>query len=213
MTPEDFVETLQRERGSAILRTKETAVAREAMKAAIRGGFRIIEFTRTIPGVDDLITEFSEQPGLVVGAGTVLTPVDAERSVMAGAKFLVSPVLDEAVIAKAAELGVAIIPGCSTPTEMYRAHLLGAPLQKLFPAPGTGPEWVRHTLGPLPMLRIVPTSGVTLQNAEAYLDAGAIAVGFTASLFSLDILAQRNYNEIETRAREMNQLLEKHRRR
>jgi Entner-Doudoroff aldolase len=211
MTPDDFVQTLRQERGSAIIRTKEAAVAREAMNAAIRGGFKIIEFTLTIPGVYDLITEFASKPGLIVGAGTILAPDEAARAVSAGAKFLVSPVLDEAVIAKAISLGVAMIPGCSTPTEMLKAHRLGAPLQKLFPAPGTGPDWVRHTLGPLPMLNIVPTSGVTLQNAEAYLDAGALAVGFTASLFSLDVLAQRNYAEIESRANEMLKLVAKHR--
>jgi 2-dehydro-3-deoxyphosphogluconate aldolase / (4S)-4-hydroxy-2-oxoglutarate aldolase len=211
MPPSEFVETLRRERGSAILRTKETSVAREAMNAAIGGGFKIVEFTLTIPGVYDLIGEFAGKPGLTVGAGTILTPEEAHRAMNSGAKFLVSPVLDEEVIRAASTLGVAMMPGCSTPTEMLRAHRLGAPLQKLFPAPGTGPEWVRHTLGPLPMLKIVPTSGVTMQNAEAYLDAGAWAVGFTASLFSLDVLAMRNYSEIEMRAKEMVKLLAKHR--
>lgn len=211
MSPSDFLETLRKERGSAILRTKETAVAREAMKAAIGGGFKIIEFTLTIPGVYDLISEFAADSRLTVGAGTILTAEEAHRAVNAGAKFLVSPVLDEEVIAAANSLNVAMMPGCSTPTEMLRAHRLGAPLQKLFPAPGTGADWVRHTLGPLPMLKIVPTSGVTLQNAEAYLDAGAWAVGFTASLFSLDVLAKRNYSEIEMRAKDMVGLLAKHR--
>lgn len=211
MSPSDFLETLRKERGSAILRTKETAVAREAMKAAIGGGFKIIEFTLTIPGVYDLISEFAADSGLTVGAGTILTAEEAHRAVNAGAEFLVSPVLDEEVIAAANSLNVAMMPGCSTPTEMLRAHRLGAPLQKLFPAPGTGADWVRHTLGPLPMLKIVPTSGVTLQNAEAYLDAGAWAVGFTASLFSLDVLAKRNYSEIEMRAKDMVGLLAKHR--
>lgn len=211
MSPGEFVETLRKERGSAILRTKENAVAREAMKAAIGGGFKIIEFTLTIPGVYDLISEFAADSALTVGAGTILTPEEAHRAVNAGAKFLVSPVLDEEVIAAANSLNVAMMPGCSTPTEMLRAHRLGAPLQKLFPAPGTGADWVRHTLGPLPMLKIVPTSGVTLQNAEAYLDAGAWAVGFTASLFSLDVLAKRNYSEIEMRAKDMVSLLAKHR--
>ena len=193
------------------MRTKENAVAREAMNAAVRGGFKVIEFTLTIPGVYELIAEFASKPGLIVGAGTILTAEEAQRAVDAGARFLVSPVVDKDVIQKAHELNVACIPGCSTPTEMLTAYRLGAPLQKLFPAPGTGPEWVRQALGPLPMLNIVPTSGVNPQNAEAYLDAGATAVGFTTSLFSLDVLAKRNYLEIETRAKEMTQLIAKHR--
>ncbi|MFM9068712.1 MAG: hypothetical protein ACKOUR_15485, partial [Planctomycetota bacterium] len=63
---------------------------------------------------------------------------------------------------EAQRLGLAVMPGCSTPTEMLRAYRAGAQLQKLFPAPGTGPAWVKQTLGPLPFLKIVPTSGVTL---------------------------------------------------
>jgi 2-dehydro-3-deoxyphosphogluconate aldolase/(4S)-4-hydroxy-2-oxoglutarate aldolase len=92
--------------------------------------------------------------------------------VAAGAKFLVAPVFDPLIIAEAARLGVAMMPGCATPTEMLQAYRCGAALQKLFPAPGTGPVWVAQTLGPLPFLRIVPTSGVTLENAPADVKAG-----------------------------------------
>ena len=74
---------------------------------------------------------------------------------------------------EATKLGVAMMPGCHTPTEMLDAYHAGAPLQKLFPGPGLGPAWVRATLGPLPFLRIVPTSGVDETNASEYLDAGA----------------------------------------
>ena len=203
MTPDEFLAAFEAARASAILRTNDTAAARAAMEAAVRGGFRVVEFTLTIPRVLELIADFSRRDGLIVGAGTVLTVEEAQAAVHAGAKFLVSPVVDEVVIEEAARLNVAVMPGAGTPTEMLRAHRAGAQLQKLFPAPGTGPLWVRQTLGPLPFLRIVPTSGVTLENAVAYLQAGAFAVGFVASLFDPADIAAGRFDEIEQRARRM----------
>ena len=203
MTPEDFVRQFKADRASAILRTTDQQAARQAMNAAVRGGFRIVEFTLSIPGTFELVEEFAAQDGLVVGVGTVLTVEDAGKAVRAGAKFLVSPVVDEAVIDEAASLGVAMMPGCSTPTEMLRAHRAGASLQKLFPEQGIGPAWVKQTLGPLPFLNIVPTSGVTLENAAAYLRAGAVAVGFVNSLFDAEDIAAERWKAIEDRAAQM----------
>jgi Entner-Doudoroff aldolase len=203
MEPTRFVELFRRERASAILRTTDTAKARRAMDAATRGGFRVCEFTLTIPNAFALIAEFREREELVVGAGTVLTPDDARRAADAGAQFLVSPVVDPETIREAQRLGLAMMPGCATPTEMFAAHQLGAPLQKLFPAlpEGHGPMWVRQTLAPLPILRIVPTSGVTAENALAYLDAGAHAVGFVNALFDPRDIAAERWDAIEARAR------------
>jgi Entner-Doudoroff aldolase len=207
MRPEDFLRRLADARASAIVRTDSKEKARLAMDAAIRGGFRVCEFTLTTPGALELIGEFSRREGIIVGAGTVLTPREARDAVDAGAVFLVSPVVDEDVIAEARRLGVAMMPGCATPTEMLRAHRAGALLQKLFPAPGIGPAWVAQTLGPLPFLRIVPTSGVTLENAGAYLAAGAFAVGFVGSLFDPDDLAAGRFDAVEDRARAMLQAI------
>jgi 2-dehydro-3-deoxyphosphogluconate aldolase/(4S)-4-hydroxy-2-oxoglutarate aldolase len=201
MRPDDFVALLGRERASAILRTDDRRRAAAAMEAAIAGGFRVVEFTLTIPGAFELIAEFAGRDGVEVGAGTVLTVGDARRAVEAGARFLVSPVVDEAVVAAAAELGVAAMPGAHTPTEMLRAHRAGAPLVKLFPAPAGGPLWLRSVLAPLPFLKVVPTHGVDLDNVAAWLDAGAWAAGFTKPLFDPDDLAAGRYERIEARAR------------
>ena len=95
------------------------------------------------------------------------------------------------------------MPGTHTPTEMLAAHRAGAPLQKLFPAPGIGPDYVRACLGPMPFLRIVPTSGVDASNAAAWLSAGAWAVGFVAPLFVPDDLRDGNFDAIESRARQL----------
>ena len=201
MSPDAFVSALGRLRASAILRTSIGEAAGPAMEAAVRGGFGVLEFTLTVPGALDRIAEFAGRDDVIVGAGTVLTVQDARESVVRGASFLVSPVVDEAVIEEALSLGVCILPGCHTPTEMLRAHRAGAPLVKLFPAPATGPDYVRACLAPLPFLRIVPTNGVDERNARAWLDAGCFAVGFVASLFDAADLREGRFDAIEERAR------------
>ena len=199
----DFLTELQGERATAILRTDSQVKAAAAMDAAVRGGFRHLEFTLTTPGALELVTEFSRRPGLVVGAGTVLTVDDARAAVRAGARFLVSPVMDEDVIRAAVDLGAVAIPGCHTPTEMLRAHRAGATCEKLFPAPAGGPDYVRAILAPMPFLRILPTNGVDEHNAAAYLEAGAVAVGFVASLFDAQDMAAGRGDRIEERARRL----------
>jgi len=201
MKPEAFVARLGEARASAILRCPSQEDAASAMEAAVRGGFRIVEFTLTIPGALDLVEAFSRREDLIVGAGTVLTADEARAAVGRGAQFLVSPVMDPGVIGAGLAAGVAFIPGCHTPTEMLAAHRAGAPLQKLFPAPGIGPAYVRACLGPLPFLRIVPTHGVDAANARAWLDAGAHAVGFTQSLFDAADIQAGRFDRIEERAR------------
>jgi len=203
MQPDRFVRLLGEVKASAILRTRIEEAVRPAMEAAIRGGFRIVEFTLNTPGALDGIAEFSRREGLVVGAGTVLSVEEARDAVRAGASFLVSPVIDEAVIEEASSLGVAAMPGTHTPTEMQRAYRAGAPLQKLFPAPGIGAAYVRACLGPMPFLRIVPTSGVDETNAADYLAAGAHAVGFVAPLFDAEELRAGRFDRIEQRARSL----------
>ncbi len=201
MNPDRFVARLGEVKASAILRCPSREAAASAMEAAVRGGFRIVEFTLTIPGALDLVAEFARRPELIVGAGTVLTPDEARAAVKRGAQFLVSPVMDQEVIAAGLSAGVAFIPGCHTPTEMLAAHRAGAPLQKLFPAPGIGPAYVRACLGPLPFLKLVPTHGVEATNARAWLDAGAYAVGFTHALFDAGDIQGGRFERIEERAR------------
>ena len=201
MKPDAFVERFGREKASAILRTDDQERAAQAMDAAIRGGFTVVEFTLTVPGVFDLVREFSQRSGVVVGTGTVMEEHEARQSVAAGARFLVSPVVDERIIAAANEMEVACMPGCHTPTEMLRAHHAGAQLCKLFPAPAGGPGWVRSVLGPMPYLKIVPTNGVDEHNAGEWIAAGSFAVGFVATLFDPADMAAENWNAIEARAR------------
>ena len=202
MTAEAFIKQFGETKASAILRTNDQGKAALAMEAAIRGGFKIIEFTLTVPGVYELVKDFSRRADLVVGTGTVMDAKQARLSVEAGARFLVSPVVDEAVIHAANDLGVASMPGTHTPTEMLRAHRAGAQFCKLFPCPHGGPDWVRSVLGPMPYLNIVPTNGVDQHNAGEWIAAGAFGVGFVAPLFVADDIATGRWDAIEERARQ-----------
>jgi Entner-Doudoroff aldolase len=200
MMPESFVELLGREKATAIVRWSDQENAGQAMEAAVSGGFRVVEFTLTTPGAFELIQDFSRREDLVVGAGTVMSPELARKAVDAGARFLVSPVVDREVIRTAHELAVAVMPGTHTPTEMMAAHSEGAQLLKLFPVPGAGPYYVHACLGPLPFLRIVPTNGVDEENVLEWLKAGAYAVGFASHLFDPGDVENGRWDAIEARA-------------
>lgn len=199
----DFAAGLWRDRATAIVRTKEQATAARAGEAAVRGGFRHVEFTLTTPGALELIAEYARRADLVVGAGTVITAADAVAAVRAGARFLVTPVLDVAVVATALGLGVPILPGVHTPTEMWQAHQAGATMLKIFPALAGGPAALKAILAPMPFLKLVPTNGVDLANAAAYLEAGAHAVGLVTSLFDPAWVAAGRWDAVEDRAREI----------
>jgi 2-dehydro-3-deoxyphosphogluconate aldolase/(4S)-4-hydroxy-2-oxoglutarate aldolase len=199
----DRADTLARmmsHRLAAIIRTRDQDLAAEAMRAAIRGGFRVVEFTMNTPGALALIESFSVDTELVVGAGTVLTVEQARTAVAAGARFIVSPVVDPAVIAAGRKLDAVTVPGTYTPTEMRQAVEVGADMVKLFPAPANIAQYVRQIVGPLPDLKIFPTAGVGSENFVEILRAGACGVGFVSSLFVPDEMARRDLAAIERRA-------------
>lgn len=200
---EAVVNGIRETRAIAILRCNDHEVGRNAIAAAARGGFRALEVTLSTPGAVEIIADLARDTRLLVGAGTVLTVEQARAAVQAGARFLVSPVLDVEVVAEASRLGCVIIPGCSTPTELWKAHRAGAPLQKLFPAPAGGPTWLRSVLAPMPFLRVIPTNGIEVNNAAEWLAAGAFAVGCNRSVFSPELLAAHAWEAIENRARAM----------
>lgn len=187
-------------RVSAIIRTRDQQLAGDAMQAAVDGGLRIVEFTLTTPGACDLIRRFAAQSHLLVGAGTVMSPELARETVDAGARFLVSPIVDAEVIAEAVALDVPVIPGAATPTEMETAHRLGADMIKVFPAQAGGVGFIEAVLGPLPHLKLFPTAGVTPDNVTDYLRAGCFGVGLVRSLFVPSDLEERNFDAIRRRA-------------
>lgn len=168
----------------AILRGDPGSGLLAAVDALAAGGVRAIEVSLTSPGATALIARAAAHapPGMVVGAGTVLTVPQVREVHASGATFLVSPVVDAEVIGAALDLGLAPIPGAFTPTEVRAALRAGAPAVKLFPADVLGPRFVKGLLAPMPGVRLVPTGGVSLELARAFAAAGAWAVGVGSPL-------------------------------
>ncbi len=174
----DVLERLRRVKVVPVLRSATVADAVETAQGLARGGMSVIELTFSTPGVLDAIRELSADPALLVGAGTVMTPAQAEAAVEAGAEFLVSPVWLPWLPALARSLSVEAIPGSASPSEIWRAHLAGAAAVKVFPiARLGGAAYIRDLLAPMPELTLMATGGVDLHGALELLSAGCAAVG------------------------------------
>jgi 2-dehydro-3-deoxyphosphogluconate aldolase/(4S)-4-hydroxy-2-oxoglutarate aldolase len=169
----------------AVLRAREAKGLTQVARVLHDGGVRALEITLTTPGAVEAIAELAHAgDGMLVGAGTVLDDA-AARSVMdAGARFVVSPVLEPDVIRVCRDHNVPCIPGAFTPTEILTAWRAGAALVKLFPAAAVGPGFVRDVLAPLPFLRIVPSGGVTLDSVGDWIRSGVAAVSLGSALLS-----------------------------
>lgn len=165
-----------------VVRAPSADAARASIAAARSGGVRVIEVTFTVPDAASVIRELVADAGVLVGAGTVLTLEQAETAIDAGARFLVSPGLDESIVRFAVERDVLVLPGILTASEVMRARALGVLALKLFPADSVGPAYLRALRGPFPELAIMPSGGVSAANAADWLAAGAIAVGMAGSL-------------------------------
>ncbi|MFZ3494120.1 bifunctional 4-hydroxy-2-oxoglutarate aldolase/2-dehydro-3-deoxy-phosphogluconate aldolase [Streptomyces sp. 5.8] len=168
----------------AILRASRADRFPEVADVLRSEGIRAVEFTLTTPGVLDALREYAANApaGLTLGAGTVTSPADAQRAVEAGAGYLITPATCLDVIEEARKLHVPVIPGALTPTEILSAWRAGATMVKLFPASIGGPEYLRAVRAPLPHVPLVPTGGIGLDEAPAYLAAGATALGMGGPL-------------------------------
>lgn len=164
----------------AIVRSSSEHRASEVVEALIDGGAGAIEVTMTTPGALRLVERFAGD--VLIGVGTVLSGGQVAAAAEAGARFVVTPNLEPDVIRHAGRHGLAALIGCSTPTEVVHALELGADAIKLFPAAGLGPAHLRALSAPLPWAPMVPTGGVSLDNASDWFDAGAVALGVGGSL-------------------------------
>ena len=174
----------------AILRSPTGAKLIDAAKAALAGGVTAMEVTMTTPGALNVIRDTKRALGdqIIMGVGSVLDSESCRSALLAGAEFVVTPVVRPDVIQMANRYGVPIICGAMTPTEALTALELGADFIKLFPADNLGPGYIKSLLAPLPALQIIPTGGVTPENTGAYMDAGAVAVGVGSALVSQELL-------------------------
>lgn len=163
-------------------------------------GLTTIEITMNTPGAEQLIREATagEQGGLNIGAGTVCTKRDLERALLAGAQFIVTPILDETVIKTCVERQIPIFPGAFTPSEIYKAWSLGAPMVKVFPAASLGPSYIKEVKAPLNEIKLVPTGGVSLANMAEFLKAGADGLGIGGQLFDKSLIKKGDWAALKS---------------
>ena len=175
----------------------------DVVGALARGGVRTLEITMTVPGAVEVIRDVAKAvpPGVVLGAGTVLDADAARRVIDAGARFVVAPVFDLDTVRVCHERDVPVMPGCYTPTEMLQAWRAGADLIKVFPATSLGPGYLKDIAAPLPQLKLVPTGGVTPENAGTWIKAGAVALGLGSALVDHAAVAAGDFGRIEALAR------------
>ncbi len=186
----------------AIVRMKDASRVLDSARALADGGVTVLEVTMSVPGAVELIAELARSlpESVVLGAGTVLDVATAERVFDAGAQFIVSPVLLAPLIEAAHRRDAAALPGCYTPTEIFTAHREGADIIKVFPATALGPRFLRDLRAPLPDLPLMPTGGVSIENAGEWIAAGAVALGVGSALVDPAAIAAGRYDELRERA-------------
>lgn len=186
----------------AVVRLSDAELARDVALALAAGGVRAVEITMTVPRAVELIEQLTDTlpSKVLVGAGTVLDTATARDVIRAGARFVVSPVFRPALIDECHLEGVASIPGCFTPTEILAAWDAGADVVKVFPSTSLGPTFIKDVRGPLPHVRLMPTGGVTRDNASAWIRAGAVAIGVGTALVDAAAVAERRFDVVTANA-------------
>jgi 2-dehydro-3-deoxyphosphogluconate aldolase / (4S)-4-hydroxy-2-oxoglutarate aldolase len=184
----------------AVLRARQAGDYDAVVDVLAENGVRSIELTLSTPGTFEHLPALLARAGseVEIGIGTIVNAAQAQRAIDAGARYLVTPIVNLDVIALAVAAGVPVFPGGLTPTELYSAWDAGATAVKIFPAETVGPQYGSHLRGPFPDLQFVPSGGIGLGDIPAWLAAGATAVSLGGPLIgdalrggSLEALADR----------------------
>ncbi|SDO01866.1 2-dehydro-3-deoxyphosphogluconate aldolase / (4S)-4-hydroxy-2-oxoglutarate aldolase [Paenibacillus sp. yr247] len=201
----DILHRLKQSKVVAIIRGIEPLQAQPLFEALAEGGIKLAEVTLNTPNALQIIHEMrgKYEGRMAVGAGTVLNANHADEALRAGAQFLISPNVDQGMIATALAHQVLPIPGALTPTEIVQAMNFGAPIVKLFPCSSFGPSYLKELKGPLSEVEILAVGGMTKDNAASYLEAGASSIGIGGSLVSLSEIQQGNYTSITKYAEQL----------
>jgi len=187
-----------------VIRVSSAREAMDVSDAIKEGGVTLIEITMSVPGAIDTIKELTQKykDEIIMGAGTILDPETARAALLAGAQFIVTPTLNIDVIQIAHRYSAVVVPGAMTPTEILTAWNAGADMVKVFPAAQLGgPEYIKAIRGPLPQILLVPTGGVNLQNAGAFIKAGATALGAGGELVDKKAVKEKKFNIITENTR------------
>src|SRR5690554_4184511 len=182
----------------AVIRVDSRAVLMDTTLALAEGGIKGLEITMTSPGALGAIEEAVEKLGdrVIIGVGSVLDAVTARLAILAGAGFVVSPVLKPEIIEVCQRYSIPCVPGAFTPTEILAAWEAGADVVKIFPATKLGPSFIKDIRGPLPQVKMTPTGGVNLDNAGEFIKAGAVFVGVGSALIDKRLVAEKKWEDL-----------------
>jgi len=197
----------------AVVRGGANAGLVEVVRALVEGGVPVAEIAFTVPNAVEVIGAVRKALGesVCLGAGTVLDPETARAALLAGAEYVVTPTLNLDVIRLCRRYDRAVLPGAFTPTEVLTAWEAGADVVKVFPADVGGPAYLRALRGPLPQVRLMPTGGVDLSTARAFLDAGACCLGVGGSLVEPEAVARGDLARIRDLAGQFAAIVRSHR--
>jgi 2-dehydro-3-deoxyphosphogluconate aldolase/(4S)-4-hydroxy-2-oxoglutarate aldolase len=185
----------------AVLRAADARDYDSVVDTLAANGIRSIELTLSTPGTFGHLPAMIERLGtdVEIGIGTIVTADQARRAIDAGARYLVTPIINLEVIALAVQNAIPVFPGGLTPTELFSGWDAGATAVKIFPAETVGPQYGGHLRGPFPDIEFIPSGGVGLDDIPTWLKAGAVAVSLGGPLVgdalrggSLDALAERS---------------------
>lgn len=205
----NWLNIVKRERAIAVIRTHDLELGRQIAYALAAGGMSLIEIAWNQASASVLIEQLSQDlPQCTIGSGTILNREDLKRAIGAGARFLFMPHTEPGLIEATVEQGIPVIPGALSATEILTAWQAGATCVKVFPIQAVGGiNYLKALRGPLGHIPLIPTGGVTVENARAFLQAGAIAVGLSTDLCPTNLVQSGNWAAIRERARQlMNQL-------
>lgn len=188
----------------AVIRAASGELLGNVAEALLAGGVEVMEVTFTVPQAHKVLEQVAQRLGdrILLGAGTVLDAETARVALLSGAEFIVSPILNLDVIRLCRRYDKLVMPGAFSPTEVLSAWEAGADIVKVFPSDVTGPAYLKALAGPLPQIRLMPTGGVTLETAPAFLRSGAYALGVGSSLVDPKAVAAGQLQAIEKLARQ-----------
>jgi 2-dehydro-3-deoxyphosphogluconate aldolase/(4S)-4-hydroxy-2-oxoglutarate aldolase len=188
----------------AVVRSPDSQQLVEVVRALADGGVTVAEITMTVPGALDVVKAVRSALGdrVLLGAGTILDPETARAAILAGAEYIVAPTINLDVIRLCQRYDKLVMPGAFTPTEILTAWEAGADIVKVFPADVVGPAFFKAIKGPLPQVRVMPTGGVDLTTAAAFLKAGACCLGIGGQMVEPAAIASGNFGRIRELAQQ-----------
>jgi 2-dehydro-3-deoxyphosphogluconate aldolase / (4S)-4-hydroxy-2-oxoglutarate aldolase len=209
MLNEIWLSQLQKHRAIAVIRAPSIELGQQMAMAVASGGMQLIEITWNSDRAGELISQLRSQlPGCMIGTGTLFNVQQLQEAIAFGAQFLFTPHVDSAMIQAAQDKHIPIIPGALTPTEIVTAWNQGASCVKVFPVQALGgANYIKSLQNPLSKIPLIPTGGVTVENAKGFLEAGAIAVGLSGELFPQKLVSEGNWEAIASRAEKLMQQL------